>query len=58
MKNKLKYMVLIGIIAIITVPVLLMAFYAVPYNDDFPQLAMCSGKWRNREKVLQPVPCY
>ena len=35
MKNKLKYMVLIGIIAIITVPVLLMAFYAVPYNDDF-----------------------
>ena len=35
MKNKLKYMILIGIIAIITVPVLLMAFYAVPYNDDF-----------------------
>lgn len=33
--KKWKYVILIGIIVVITAPILLMAFYTVPYNDDF-----------------------
>lgn len=35
MKSKLKYVILAVVIALVTVPVLMMTFYTVPYNDDF-----------------------